>query len=112
MNCLSTLRLAPYMLKGSAVRLSISLLVAALATVSTPGSAGEAIGPQPSASSTAQAQWVGVFTGKQVNGVPVYRLPPVTVIANRKLELAKIEREVHLARAKPARSKAAARSPV
>lgn len=40
-----------------------------------------------------QAQMVGVFTGRFANGVPIYRLPSVTVVASRKAELAKIERE-------------------
>jgi hypothetical protein len=35
----------------------------------------------------------GVFTGRYVDGAPVYRLPSVSVSVNRKAELAKIERE-------------------
>ena len=52
---------------------AIPLLLAA-ALVSAPASAAD-----PEA-----AQWTGVFTGRHVNGEPVYRLPTVTVIADRK----------------------------
>lgn len=41
----------------------------------------------------------GTFTGEYVNGSPVYRLPPITVTANRKAELAKLAREDRLASA-------------
>jgi hypothetical protein len=37
---------------------------------------------------------VAVFTGRYVDGLPVYRLPPVNVIASRKTEVAKIGRDV------------------
>lgn len=43
-----------------------------------------------------------------VNGVPVYRLPPIIVTANRKVELAKITREETIARAKRSHADVAA----
>jgi hypothetical protein len=56
------------------------------------------------------AQGVGVFTGEYVNGTPVYRLPPVIVVAGREVERAKLEREKQSTRAEQARVKAAARN--
>jgi hypothetical protein len=41
---------------------------------------------------------IGVFTGEFADGAPVYRLPSITVSANRKAELAKIAREEQNAR--------------
>jgi hypothetical protein len=36
---------------------------------------------------------VGAFTGRYNNGVPVYQFPAVTVVAYRKVELARLSRE-------------------
>ena len=47
----------------------------------------------------------GVFTGEIAPGGPVYRLPPVHVVADRKTELARIEREDRLDRAREAVAK-------
>lgn len=99
------------MLREPHPRLAIPLLAATLITAATLGWAGETIGGQTSANPTVQAQWVGVFTGEFANGVPVYRLPPVTVSANRNVELAKMKREQHLAHSKQQPSKFAARPP-
>jgi hypothetical protein len=55
-------------------------------------------------------QFVGVFTGTFENGVPVYRgFPPITVIASRKVELAKIAREQALAREAQIRTQVASK---
>jgi len=48
------------------------LLAAALASVPASGFDPEA------------TQWTGTFAGRRVDGAPVYRLPPITVIADRK----------------------------
>jgi hypothetical protein len=40
-----------------------------------------------------------VFTGTYANGVPVYLLPPVSIVASRKAELARMEREAQRAHA-------------
>ena len=48
----------------------------------------------------------GVFTGEIAPGGAVYRLPPVHVVADRKTELARIEREERLLRSSEARAKA------
>jgi hypothetical protein len=45
----------------------------------------------------AQAPMVGVPTGEMANGVPVYRLPSVTVAVSRSAELARIAREEQIA---------------
>ena len=92
-------------------QLSASLLAAGLIATTTPAWAAEATFPQPRSVAYAQAPVVGVFTGQLVDGVPVYRLPPVVVVATRKLELAKIEREEQVARGKQARVRATARPP-
>ena len=44
-----------------------------------------------------QAPMVGVPTGEMQNGVPVYRLPSVTVAVSRSAELAKMELEDQIA---------------
>jgi len=41
----------------------------------------------------------GTFTGQYENGIPIYRLPPVSITVDRKTEMAKIEREDRLAAA-------------
>ena len=87
------------------VGLSASLLAAGLIASATPTSAAEATYTQTTSTAYAQAQTAGVFTGRFVDGVPVYRLPPVVVVAIRKVELAKKEREEQSTRAKQARAK-------
>lgn len=93
------------------VKLSASLLAAGLIATAAPTWAAEATYPQATSTAYAQAPMAGVFTGQFVDGVPVYRLPPVTVVAARKVELAKMEREEQSTRAKQARTRAAARHP-
>ena len=90
--------------------LSMSLLAAVLIATAVRTSAGEAAAPQRTSPVSTQQRVIGVFSGEFVNGVPVYRLPPVVVVAGRKAELARMERE-ELARAKQAPAKAAARPP-
>jgi hypothetical protein len=46
-----------------------------------------------------QAPIVGEFTGSYVDGVPVYRLPPVTVSVSRNAELARMAQEEQPGRA-------------
>ena len=50
------------------------LLLLAAALVSVPASA---VDPEAT-------QWTGIFTGRRVDGAPVYRLPAITIIADRK----------------------------
>ena len=103
------LRAAGALLALISVQLSTPLVVVALIATLPLGAAGVAIGSPPT--SKTQAQMVGVFTGEYINGSPVYRLPPVMVVASRKVERAKLEREKQLTRAEQARAKAAAKRP-
>ena len=93
------------------VQLSTSLLVVALIATAALGAAAEAADLRPTSKERAQAQIVGVFTGEYVNGAPVYHLPPVTVVASRKVERSRQAREEQSTRAQQARAKAAARNP-
>jgi uncharacterized protein YjiS (DUF1127 family) len=95
----------------TAHRLSASLLAVGLIATATPMRAAEPTCPPPTSTAYAQAQMAGVFTGEFVNGAPVYRLPQVIVVADRKVELAKMEREEQSIRAKQARTKTAAKHP-
>lgn len=92
-----------------ALQLSTPLLVVALIATATPGQAGETAPPKSVA--LARAQPIGNFTGEYVHGIPVYRLPPLIVVASRKVERAKLAREDRSTRAQQAPSKAAARNP-
>jgi hypothetical protein len=93
------------------VQLSTPLVLVALIATVALGAAAEAADLQPVSKVFAKEQVVGVFTGDYVNGTPVYRLPPVIVVANREVETARLEREKQLTRAEQARAKAAARPP-
>ena len=93
------------------VRVSASLLTGVLIATLLPAMAAETNVPLPTSKPPVEARNVGVFTGTFVNGMPVYRLPPVSVIAYRKVEVAKMEREEQQARVKQVRAKAAARTP-
>jgi hypothetical protein len=73
--------------------------------------AAELTSPQPERKSSIEAQNVGVFTGKVVNGMPLYQLPSITVIGHRKVGLAKLKREEQLARSKQVRAKVGAKGP-
>jgi hypothetical protein len=81
------------------------LLAAGPIATAVPIWAAEATYPQSTSTAHAQAQMVGAFTGQFVDGVAVYRLSPVVVVASRKVELAKMEREEQSTRAKQARAK-------
>jgi hypothetical protein len=52
-------------------------------------------------------QDIGVFTGTFVNGMPLYRLPPINVVAHRSVELARIAQEEQQARLRKMRAKLA-----
>jgi len=86
--------------------LSVFALAAVIATA-TPANAGPPVEPRSGPSS--RADTVAVFSGDYVGGVPVYRLPRMTVVARRPTELAKNERPAQPARAGEARARAAAK---
>jgi len=75
------------------------------------GVTAETTPAQPASKSSIEAQNVGVFTGKVVNGMPLYELPSITVIGHRKVELAKLKREEQLARSKQVRARVVAKGP-
>jgi hypothetical protein len=92
-----------------AVRLSAYFVAAALIATATAGSAGKSTAPERPPDASAQSPMVGVFTGEFVNGVPVYRLPPITVVGYRESELARMPRKQDLARARQGQARASAR---
>jgi len=52
----------------------------------------------PVAKSDFPVPMVGTLTGEFENGIPVYRLPAITVTASRSVELARMAREEQMAR--------------
>jgi len=96
--------------EGSALRLFVSLLAAALMTAATGGLAWIAISHRFDASAAPNIQWGAVYSGEYDHGAPVYRLPSVTVVARRNAEFARTEREENT-RAKEVQSNATARPP-
>ena len=81
-----------------------ALAVVLLATV-VPAVAGDCNDtPAP------RAPVAGVFTGEVGPGGPVYRLPPVSVVAERRTEVAKTAREERQARERQVRLKALPRA--
>jgi hypothetical protein len=94
------------------IRLIPAILVTVVLIVSgAPATAAETTPPQLASKSSIEAQNVGVFTGTFANGMPLYRLPPISVIGHRKVELAKLKREEQMARSKQVRARAVAKGP-
>ena len=80
-----------------AVRLSAQLVAAALIATAMVASAGKSTAPLRPPDASAQSPMVGVFTGEFVNGVPVYRLPSITVVGHRESEFARPSRRALVA---------------
>ena len=95
-------------MRGVPALLSAFLGAAVLLATAAVASAGP-VGPASAGETSAQAQTVAVFSGTYVDGVPVYRLPRITVFAPRPTELAKNERKGQPARSREAQSKGAAK---
>jgi len=95
---------------GEPVRVLNALLAAVVLAIAMPAIGGES-GTPAMGNVTAQEPMVGQFTGKFVNGIPVYRLPSIRVSACRTAELARIEREERLIRAGATRARTAGRPP-
>ena len=91
--------------KGRSVTLVAAILVSVVAVAAT--IEGFATGAGAHGAPAGQAT-AGVFTGRYANGVPVYLLPPVSVVAIRKTEIAKMEREEQPAQARYGRADDAA----
>lgn len=75
---------------GPGIALAVALVAVAVAAVLALG----ARSPKGRAAQPAtEAATAAVFTGEFVGDVPVYRLPPVHVVASRSVELARIAGE-------------------
>ena len=84
----------------------LSLSVHAAALIATVAIASAApIGPAGASEPATHKQGVAVFSGDYIDGVPVYRLPRMSVIASRPTELAKNESKGQAARVKDAQTK-------
>lgn len=98
-------------LASDAARLSMALLAAVVIVAATPAAGGDAAAGPATGTASAQEPIVGQFTGKFVNGTPVYRLPSISISASRTAELARIEREERLTPAGATRARTAGRPP-
>jgi flagellar basal body-associated protein FliL len=78
--------------------LCVVLVAAALIGATAWTSVKDAPLASPVAKAEAPAPIVGTFTGEFENGVPVYRLPAITVTVSRTVELARMAQEEQLAR--------------
>src|SRR5271168_3574163 len=67
---------------GELVRVSNALLAAVVIAGATPAVGGES-GAPATGTVAAEERTVGQFTGRFVNGAPVYRLPSIHVSASR-----------------------------
>lgn len=90
-------------------QVSAATVATALSATLTFASAAEIDASKASPTMTSQAPIVAIATGESVDGVPVYRLPPITVTVSRRAELAKIEQERVTADLQQARTKIAAK---
>jgi hypothetical protein len=87
-----------------------SLLAASLVATAMQAWACEGTLPHPAGTTAANEAVVGVFNGEFVNGAPVYRLPPIAVVATRKTQTDPAHAE-SVDRAKQVRTKTTARPP-
>jgi hypothetical protein len=96
---------------ASAVSGAPALLSAFLGAAVLLATAAASAGPisPPGAGDASTQEQVAVFSGAYVDGVPVYRLPRMTVFASRPTELARNERQGQPVRSKDARARAAAK---
>jgi hypothetical protein len=90
-------------------RLSRALLAAVIIAAAMPVAAGN--GGCPAQSGAAPEPTAGQFTGRFVNGAPVYRLSSITVSANRAAVIPTAEHQERLTRAGQVKTKAMARRP-
>jgi hypothetical protein len=102
--------------KRAALRITLRLLIgAAGASLSVAPLVGT-VAPEATAAEVVdhrsdQAKMAALFTGRFVDGVPVYQLPALAVVASRKAELAKIDRDESTKRIRQARARAATKPP-
>lgn len=96
-------------LTTSPARLSKALLAAVVIAASASVAAGDVARSTPVCS--APEPVAGQFTGKFVNGAPIYRLASMTVSASREAEIPKAERQARLTRAGQVKTRSAVRPP-
>jgi hypothetical protein len=80
----------------------LSSVALALAAFAGSAAAGEPRVGNPVNTSVSQQPAAGTFTGAYVNGMPVYRLPTISVSASRATATATIEQETGRAQASAA----------
>jgi hypothetical protein len=92
--------------KRRAASVLAAIFASAIAAAATAGPAapGAAANDAPAGKAPGAMPTVGVYTGRYANGVPVYRLPPVTVVGSRRAELAKTAREQQRSRVRYGRA--------
>jgi len=100
---MQTVRLIVTSLRSKADDTAFALCLAAFA-IAFAGLAGSAVvsGTQSTtdvAATASQKPAPGAFTNTDVNGVPVYRMPAISVSSSRTVEMARIEQEDQRARA-------------
>ena len=100
---MQTIRLIVTSLRGKVDDTAFALCLAAFA-IALAGLAGSAVvaGPQSAndvAATASQQPAPGAFTNTDVNDVPVYRMPAISVSSSRTVEVARIEQEDQRARA-------------
>jgi len=83
--------------RTSFTTLSIALVATALIAGATWGLTRETPVVLPAAHNETPVPTVGTPTGEFENGIPVYRLPTIAVVASRSDELARMAREERLA---------------
>jgi hypothetical protein len=93
---------------GLGKRRAASVAAALVAALVAGAAVGNLASRMPAENSSGCTPTAGVFTGRYANGVPVYLLPPVSVVAIRKTEIAKMEREEQRAHASYGRADDAA----
>jgi len=94
---------------GTRNLLALAVAAGALIGGIVPASACEKTSPLVVANASFPTPTAAVFTGEFVNGVPVYRLPAISVVGQRSAEVAKTQRDGMPARngRSPAKSAAA-----
>jgi hypothetical protein len=73
--------------KALALRAAVPVLAVTLAACGMLMFGGEPAAPAPGTGVQAERPMVAIFTGEFVDGMPVYRLPSITVTARRGAEV-------------------------
>jgi hypothetical protein len=79
---------------------------AAIAVVTATATIADTASPSSGCRDVDDVSNVGVFTGELAKGMPVFRLPPIEVVAHRKLELARMADEERRVRVIQSRARA------